>query len=139
MNSNERNEEQAVIGAARAAMDNAYCPYSKYPVGAAVRDGSGNIHVGCNVENAALGSTLCAEAGALASAVASGARQFTHVAVVTRDAGMPCGNCRQLMMELAPDAVLLVASVDQSKDARSYAVADLLPEAFSGPASIGDR
>ncbi|HKI73719.1 MAG TPA: cytidine deaminase [Pseudomonadales bacterium] len=131
MNEDRTEVEQALVDAAESAMANAYCPYSHYPVGAAVRDESGVIYLGCNIENAALGSTMCAEAGALAAATVNGGRGFTHVAVVTGNGGMPCGNCRQLLLELAPDAILIVAAKDDPERIMTQPVRQLLPDPFT--------
>jgi cytidine deaminase len=92
-----------LIEAALAAQQNAYCPYSNYPVGAAVRTADGQIFRGCNVENASYGLCNCAERTAVFSAIAAGApRTITAVAVVTADGGSPCGACRQVLAEFAP-------------------------------------
>ena len=96
-----KDQTLILLQAAQSAMKKAYCPYSSFPVGAAIADDAGDIHVGCNIENAAFGTTQCAEAGALAAAVAGGSGTFTRVAVVTPDGSTPCGNCRQMLMELA--------------------------------------
>lgn len=127
-------DAMSLVNAAIRAMENAYCPYSQYPVGAAVRDAGGNVYVGCNIENAAYGSTLCAEAGALAAARANGASEIEAVAVVTRNGGMPCGNCRQLLFELAPQATLTVTRVSDPASYRSFTVQDILPDPFTGTA-----
>lgn len=119
-----------LAGAARAARERAYAPYSRYRVGAALRARSGAIYTGCNVENASYGATLCAERVAIASMVAAGERELTHVTVFTDDGpiGMPCGICRQTLIEFAgPDCVVVVAS---PREARHTTLAALLPEPF---------
>ncbi|HEY6478364.1 MAG TPA: cytidine deaminase, partial [Polyangia bacterium] len=95
-------ERAALVMAARAVRGRAHAPYSKFLVGAAVRDERGRIHVGCNVENASYGLTVCAERNAVAAAVAAGARRVRAVAVVSgsRPPASPCGACRQVLAEL---------------------------------------
>lgn len=106
----------------------AYAPYSHYAVGAAVLSESGEVILGCNVENAAYPATICAERVALTAAVAAGHRNFTALAVATRNGGSPCGICRQVMAELGPDMVVYIA--DESGSYRTSSVRELLPNAF---------
>jgi cytidine deaminase len=121
-----------LLEAARAAGARAYCPYSLFPVGAAVETDLGRF-TGCNVENASYGLAVCAERVALFAAVAAGATRIYHLAVSCLNAGesdapgtrMPCGACRQVIAEfMAQDATI---SVD---GAGIWRVADLLPSAF---------
>ena len=91
-----------LIQAAVAARRNAYCPYSRYPVGASVLTGEGKIFAGCNVENASSGLSLCAERNAIMNAVAQGHTMIKAVCVVCRS-GKPCGACRQVALEFAAD------------------------------------
>ena len=88
-----KESDAELLAAARAVRENAHAPYSRFTVGAAVRDEQGRVHVGCNVENASYGLTICAERNAVAAAVAAGARAVRAVAVVTptRPPGSPCG------------------------------------------------
>ncbi len=120
--------EQLVEHALRARAC-AHAPYSNYQVGAAVLTGSGDVILGCNVENAAYPATICAERVAMTAAVAAGHRAFVALAVVTKDGGSPCGVCRQVMAELGPDMVVYVA--DQDGRYRTTTVRDLLPDAFT--------
>ena len=99
-----------LIRSAREAAAGAYAPYSGFRVGAAVMDADGRVTVGANVENSAYGSSICAEANAIAAAVAAGARKLDVVAVSCIDAdepGYPCGNCRQMMVEFYVDRVVV--------------------------------
>lgn len=121
----------SLVDAAASVRKNAYAPYSKFRVGAAVKTPSGRVHVGCNVENAAYPEGTCAEAGAIAAMVAAGETEITEVAVIadSPDPVTPCGGCRQKIFEFAaPDATITMASV--SGRAVTMAVADLLPGAF---------
>ena len=121
-----------LVHEARAAAERAYAPYSKFRVGAAVVAG-GETYLGCNIENASYGLTVCAERVAMFAAVAAGQRRIERLAVSCSDAApdlgddgrMPCGACRQVMAELlAPDAEVLVDGVG------GFSLADLLPRAF---------
>ena len=94
--------EAELIQAAIAASANAYIPYSNYRVGAALLCADGEVYTGCNVESASYTPTICAERTALVKAISDGQRDFSAVAVVTRDGGSPCGVCRQLLFEFSP-------------------------------------
>ena len=93
--------ERRLWRAAKAAARNAYAPYSRFPVGAALAADGGGIHVGVNVENASYPVGLCAERAALAAAVTAGERRFTAIAIATADGGavLPCGACLQALAE----------------------------------------
>ena len=88
-------ERQSLIDLANGARKHAYVPYSKYPVGAAVRTKSGRLYTGVNVENAAYPQTMCAERVAIFKAVSEGESEFDVIAVVTNNGGSPCGGCRR--------------------------------------------
>jgi cytidine deaminase len=122
-----------LMAAARQVHQQAYCPYSHYRVGAAIRTASGSVVVGCNVENAAYPLGSCAEAGAIAAMVASGERSIVEIVVVTDgdEPGTPCGGCRQRIREFAGPEVV-VHSAAASGAVWSTTVADLLPHSF-GP------
>ena len=124
---------EQLIEQAQKAQERAYCPYSHYHVGAAVLTDSGHVILGCNVENAAYGETICAERVALTAAVAAGHSGFTAIAVATRDGGSPCGACRQVMSELGPAMAVYLAN--ENGEYRTTTVQDLLPDAFT-PASL---
>lgn len=122
----------ALLQAAAQAALHAHAPYSRFRVGAALHADE-SIVVGCNVENASYGLCLCAERSALAAAVAGGFKKIHAMAVACIDAKpelglsgrMPCGACRQWLLELAPDAELHIAGSD-----RVFRVQELLPEGF---------
>ncbi|EIE52773.1 cytidine deaminase [Salipiger aestuarii] len=117
--------------AARAVRENAYVPYSRFKVGAAVRTPAGSVHVGCNVENAAYPEGTCAEAGAIAAMVAAGQAEISEVYVVADSPRPvpPCGGCRQKLAEFAgPQVVVTLATL--SGDTLRTTVGELLPGAF---------
>jgi cytidine deaminase len=113
-NSQQSNQHpyQPLIDAAIAVAGQAYIPYSDYPVGAALRATDGTVYTGCNVENASYPVTICAERTALVKAVSEGRRAFDLLVVVTRNAGSPCGMCRQMLYEFAPDLPVVIADLD---------------------------
>lgn len=124
-------EDQQLIHAARAAQQHAYAPYSGYPVGAAVRTVEGRIFIGCNVENASYGLSICAERAAVFSAIAAGARAIVAVAVCTPDGGTPCGACRQVLAEFAPlSENCTVWIVKPDAVVAKHTLAELLPYRF---------
>ena len=122
--------DRELLNLAREAKENAYVPYSHFAVGAALECADGQVVCGCNVENAAFGSTICAERTALVSAVSRGLREFTRIAVWadSREYPMPCGACRQVLSEFAPSMEVLCARGDGRYV--SYRLSDLLPAAF---------
>lgn len=123
----------ALLARARDAQRRAYAPYSGFLVGAALRCADGTVIEGCNVENAAYPATICAERTAVATAVAAGQRDFEAIAVIGSGPGptTPCGVCRQVLFEFAPD-LLVHAAGDDGATATFVLGADLLPEGF-GP------
>ena len=120
-----------LIAAATEARAKAFAPYSHFLVGAAVEADDGTIVSGCNVESASYGLTICAERVAVFTAVARGFRCFKRIAVVTDTPAPtpPCGACRQILWEFAPDAEVLLANL--KGDVVKYTVRDLIPNAFS--------
>ena len=124
-----KEDTQTLIEAANAARANAYAPYSRYPVGAALRTASGRLYTGVNVENAAYPNGICAERVAVFKAVSDGERQFDVLAVVTDNGGSPCGACRQVLAEFGLDTRVLIAD-GRGRLLRSLTVGELLPEAF---------
>lgn len=125
---------QTLIERALAVRRWAYAPYSHYHVGAALLAASGRIYDGVNVENAAYGSSICAERTALVKAVSEGERQFEALAVVTDNGGSPCGSCRQMLAEFGLDLRVLLLS-GEGAVIRETTLRDLLPDAFT-PASL---
>lgn len=128
--------DQALVDLAFTMLERSYVPYSKFPVGAALLCGDGTVFTGCNVENAAFGSTICAERTALVKAVSEGRRAFAALAVAGRseDYCWPCGACRQMLYEFAPDLTVLVARGDGAYV--KLPLKELLPHGF-GPSSLG--
>ena len=122
------SEWHELIAAAMEARRHAYAPYSKFPVGAAVRTSSGRIFAGCNVENASSGLTVCAERVAIWNAVSHGEQEFIGMVVVTEPGAMPCGACRQVMSEFAEDMPILIA--DTSGHAWLTSLQEVLPHPF---------
>jgi cytidine deaminase len=120
-----------LIDAAKAAMKNAYAPYSKFRVGAAVLTSAGQIFTGCNVENASYGMTNCAERTAIFSAVAANGPklEIRAVAVINdrRVPSSPCGACRQVIYEFGPEAIIFFPGAKGWKQAH---ITELLPEGF---------
>jgi cytidine deaminase len=120
-----------LLNAARAVRENAYVPYSRFKVGAAIRGASGAIHVGCNVENVAYPEGTCAEAGAIAAMVAAGEIVIAEVCVIA-DSPVPvtpCGGCRQKLAEFATaDVPVMLATMDGAQ--RMTTVGQMLPGAF---------
>ncbi len=120
----------SLVAAARQAQQQAYAPYSHYRVGAAVETADGAVYTGCNIENASYGLAICAERVALGAAMTAGARQFRRIAVVSSSEppASPCGACRQVLAELAPDAEVIAAG---PQSVVRWTVAELLPAAFT--------
>lgn len=123
--------DEKLLELALDARKNAYVPYSGYAVGAALLTEDGKVFAGCNIENAAYGNTLCAERTALVKAVSEGCRKFTRLAVVgnSTDYCWPCGACRQMLYEFAPDLEVLVARKDHQFV--KFPLRALLPHGFA--------
>src|ERR1700731_62020 len=124
-------QRQKLLRSARAAMKNAYAPYSKFRVGSAVLTTTGKVFVGCNVENASYGMTNCAERTAIFSAVAQlGPKIEIRAVTVVNDQGVPCspcGACRQVIYEFGPEATVFFLSTSGPKQVH---ITTLLPEGF---------
>jgi cytidine deaminase len=122
-----------LFAAAKAAQANAYAPYSRFKVGAALRAPDGTIYSGCNVENAAYPQGACAEAGAIAAMALAGKRRIAEILVVGDGEALctPCGGCRQRIREFAgPSAAIHIAGQEGVR--RTFTLGELLPESF-GP------
>jgi cytidine deaminase len=120
----------ALIAAALAARENAFAPYSKFRVGAAIEDTGGRIHTGCNVENATYGLTVCAERVAVFKAVSEGVRKFRRVAIAadTDSLTPPCGACRQILWEFCGDIEIVL--VNPRGKTETHRLKDLFPKPF---------
>jgi cytidine deaminase len=118
-----------LVTAARAVREHAYAPYSGFRVGAALETVNGSIYVGANVENASYGATICAERAAVFGMIAAGERNIARIAVYAEgpELAMPCGMCRQVLVEHGREAVVVVAG---PFDARTTTLPKLLPEPF---------
>ena len=123
--------DRELLNLAKKAARNAYVPYSRFPVGAALEAENGTVYTGCNVENAALGSTICAERTAVVKAVSEGCRSFRRIAVWgdSQDYCWPCGACRQVLAEFAPELEILVGRGDGKYV--SYKLSEMLPHTFN--------
>jgi cytidine deaminase len=124
------NERRVLIDLANEARRRAYAPYSNYQVGAALRTRSGRLFTGCNVENAAYPTSMCAERVAIYKAVSEGEKEFDVIAVVTPNGGTLCGGCRQVLAEFGLDTLVLVAN-GEGRLVQETTVSGLLPGAFT--------
>lgn len=149
-----KDQDKALVEAARRAAVNAYAPYSQFAVGAAVRTVSGDVHTGVNVENASYGLVVCAEVSAITAAASAGDYDIEAIAVAgwkfwpeeaaraadnTTAVVTPCGRCRQVISEAASVAARDIVVLCANKGGDEVAlrsISDLLPEAF-GPADLG--
>lgn len=123
-------EYDALITAARQARENAHAPFSGFRVGAALRAQTGRVFTGCNVENATLGLTCCAERVAIFKAISEGERGFEAIAVVadTDTLTPPCGACRQLIWEFCGDVPVILANLKNKTEIMRSG--ELLPKPF---------
>jgi cytidine deaminase len=122
---------QSLIAAALEARRRAYAPYSKFAVGAALLASNGEIYGGCNVENASYGLTICAERVAVATAVAAGQQKFELLAIATAGGATPCGACRQVLAEFAPELPILLIDSERPDALIEANLQDLLPGRFA--------
>ena len=123
--------DRKLIDKAAEVMENSYSPYSRFKVGAAIECTDGSVFTGCNIENAAFGVTMCAEAAAVAAAVSAGKPDFKRIAIASEGSTycFPCGTCRQLLSEFSPDMEVLCSRADGRYV--SYSLSALLPMLFS--------
>ena len=119
--------DRNLLEKAAEVMQNSYSPYSRIKTGAAIEYTDGTTFVGCNVENAAISSSMCAEAVAISAAISSGKRDFKRIAIISESSSysLPCGACRQLLNEFSPEVELLCARADGRYV--SYPLSALLP------------
>jgi len=130
--SSESINWDAMAEIAKNAAHNAYAPYSKFQVGAALLTKTGEIIGGCNVENAAYPSAYCAERGAMSAAVVAGHREFSAVLIYTETERLtpPCGGCRQVIAEFY-DPTAPVRAINHLGDVKQWTVGELIPDAFT--------
>jgi cytidine deaminase len=126
----DSKQDDSLREAALRALDNAYAPYSNFRVGAALRTRTGEVVTGCNMENSAYGLAICAETLAVASAVSQGLTEFDEIAIATDDSEPtpPCGACRQVLNEFAPD--ITISSYTREGREATWTLRELLPHAF---------
>lgn len=117
--------------AAVSMLERSYCPYSHFPVGAALECEDGAVYTGCNIENAGYSATVCAERTAVFKAVSDGHRRFKRIVVAGRSDSpcVPCGECRQVLSEFAPE--LEVICLDKNGGELTLSLSDLLPHSFN--------
>jgi cytidine deaminase len=122
-----------LVAAAVDVRGRAYAKYSGFAVGAALLTADGQIFRGANVENASYGLTICAERSAVFAAVSAGCRDFVALAVATPAGDAPCGACRQVLAEFAPDLLILLVAVDDPRSVTRVRLGTLFPSRFEGP------
>jgi cytidine deaminase len=127
--------KEELIRKANEAREQAYAPYSRYQVGAAVLTADGQVFTGCNIENAAFPSSLCAERVAIFKAVSEGHRQLRAIAVVTSNGGSPCGGCRQVMREFGGKQLTVLIADGSGTLLEEFTLDELLPRSF-GPEEL---
>ena len=127
--------KEELIRKANEAREQAYAPYSRYLVGAAVLTAEGQVFTGCNIENAAYPSSLCAERVAIFKAVSEGHRQLRAIAVVTSNGGSPCGGCRQVMREFGGKQLIVLIADGSGTLLEEFTLDELLPRSF-GPGEL---
>jgi cytidine deaminase len=128
------SDERALVEIARAVRERAHAPYSRFKVGAALETAAGEVLIGCNVENATYGLTICAERSAIFRAIADGhgPRAFARIAIIadTPAPTPPCGSCRQLLWEFCGDIEVVLANLERVT--ARYRMSELLPVPFDG-------
>lgn len=125
--------DKELLCLAREASTKAYVPYSKFAVGAALECRGGKVFTGCNVENAALGDTICAERTACVKAISEGYKDFLRIAIYAESEGycVPCGSCRQFLSEFDPNGDMEVLASRADGRYVSYRLRELLPHTFN--------
>ena len=125
------DDVRTVVDAALLVRGRAYAKYSGFLVGAALLAADGKIYGGCNVENVSYGLTICAERAAVFNAAAAGQRQFQLLAIASAGGVTPCGACRQVLAEFAPDLPILLVDIDRPSEFAQVSLGELLPGAFN--------
>ena len=122
--------DERLMRLALEARERSYSPYSHFPVGAALECSDGTVFTGCNIENAAYGLTICAERTAIFKAISEGHRDFKRIVIAgkSEDYCVPCGSCRQVMQEFAPQ--MEVICLNGKGEAKHFALKELLPYGF---------
>ncbi|MEC7500867.1 MAG: cytidine deaminase [Planctomycetota bacterium] len=128
----DQQHKEALLSAAVQASETAYAPYSKFRVGAALLGKNDVIYRGVNVENASYGLTICAERSAVFNAISEGERQFDLIAIASPGGVAPCGACRQVLHEFAPDIKIFLVDTSGEKPVTELSLNVLLPHAFFG-------
>ena len=125
-------ENQELVLLAKEAMEKAYAPYSKFKVGAALLAKNGKVFLGCNVENASFGATICAERTAITKAISEGVKEFEKIAIVASsdDYAAPCGICRQVLYEFMPEGEIVLDS--RREGIKAMSLKEMLPMGFRG-------
>ncbi len=125
-------QKEELIRLAETAMERAYAPYSHFQVGAALLAKDGRVFLGCNVENASFGATICAERTAVTKAVSEGVREFSAIAIVASSGeyAAPCGICRQVLFEFMPEGTVILGAKDAP--IKVMPLRELLPMGFGG-------
>lgn len=123
-------EIDELIQAAHDVRERAYAPYSNFQVGAAVVATSGEVFLGCNVENASYGLSICAERNAICQAVAKGLREFQTIVVIAAPLATPCGACRQFIHEFGTEIEVVCVDASDLSRRKTWRIAQLLPEGF---------
>ncbi len=125
-------ENRGLVSLAKKAMGKAYAPYSRFQVGAALLAKNGEVFLGCNVENASYGATICAERTAITKAISEGVKEFEKIAIVasSEDYAAPCGICRQVLYEFMPEGEVVLYS--KKEGMKVMKLKDLLPMGFRG-------
>lgn len=127
------DQESSLVEAACQVRGRAYAPHSGLQVGAALQSGGG-VFLGCNVENASYGLTMCAERVAVFNAIAGGEREFKLLALASPGGLPPCGACRQVLAEFCTDLPILLVDVERDRVVTRTNLGDLLPNCFEFPA-----
>ncbi|MCF7885247.1 MAG: cytidine deaminase [Candidatus Marinimicrobia bacterium] len=117
-----------LIKTAKSAANNAHCPFSNYPVGAALLSKSGKIYKGCNVESSSYGLSVCAERNAIAAALVDNAQAFSALVIYSQNGATPCGACRQVIWDVCGE--IPIYTVDENNNTKEYNSKNLLPEPF---------